>query len=97
MALDDGADPVVVSGWINEVQGERMRAERELAAAQPAGVVTEKAVRALVKGLNVRKVVAGADPKLKRQLYEALGIEVRYNPSDRMVNACAKVSVGGGT
>jgi hypothetical protein len=31
-ALESGADPVVVSGWMAEVQGERLRAEAELAS-----------------------------------------------------------------
>ena len=32
-ALEAGADPTVVTGWISEVQGERLAAERALAAA----------------------------------------------------------------
>ena len=40
--LDAGADPVIVAGWISQVQGERLRAERDLAAAQPSGRHTPK-------------------------------------------------------
>ena len=32
-AIDSGADPSVVARWISEVQGERLRAEQELASA----------------------------------------------------------------
>ena len=40
-ALEAGADPTVVTGWISELQGERLAAERALAAAQPSsGAVT---------------------------------------------------------
>jgi hypothetical protein len=87
-----------VSEWINEVRGERLIAERELAAAPPSGAVSAKAARAMVKDLgDVRSVLTGADPKLKAQLYDELGISVRYAPSDRLVSACATVRVGGGT
>ena len=97
-ALDDGADPVIVSGWINETQGERLRAENELAAAQPAGAVSEREIRTLVDSLgDVAAVLADADPKLKAQLYEDLGIDVRYDPAERTATACATVRVGGGT
>ena len=52
---------------------------------------------------DISSVLADADPKLKAQLYEELGITVRYDPSTRIVVAqsrpeiaCANVSVGGG-
>jgi hypothetical protein len=50
--LDAGADPVIVAGWISQVQGERLRAERDLAAAQPSGRLTPKQARSLVEGLK---------------------------------------------
>ena len=53
---------------------------------------------------DIASVLADADPKLKAQLYDELGITVRYDPSTRVVLAqsrpqiaCATVSVGGGT
>ena len=57
-ALEAGADPTVVSGWISEVQGKRLAAERTLAAAQPSGGVLSPAeLRQLIEGLGD---VAGA-------------------------------------
>jgi hypothetical protein len=44
-ALDSGADAAVVAGWMIEVQGERLRAEKQLAAAQPSGKVSAKQMR----------------------------------------------------
>ena len=41
--LDAGADPVIVAGWISQVQGERLWAERDLSAAQPSGRLTARA------------------------------------------------------
>jgi hypothetical protein len=34
-AVDGGADPVVVAGWMSEVHGERLRAEAELVVSGP--------------------------------------------------------------
>jgi hypothetical protein len=42
-------------------------------------------------------VLGDADPKLKSQLYEEMGISVTYDHLTRTASACAKVSVGGGT
>ena len=47
-ALDADGDPIVIAGWMAEVQGERLKAEREIALAQPAGQVTKKQIRELV-------------------------------------------------
>jgi site-specific DNA recombinase len=97
-ALDSGADPAVVAGWMSEVQTERLRAEQELAAAQPRAKLTDEQVRSLVRSLgDIAAVLADADPKLKSQLYEELGISVTYDHANRTATACAKVSVGGGT
>jgi hypothetical protein len=103
--LDAGADPVVVAGWMSEVQGERLKAEREIGVAQPAGQLTKKQIRALVASLkDIAAVLATADPKLKAEVYEELGITVKYDPTRRLVSvesrppsACTTVSVGGGT
>ena len=103
-SLDAGADPVIVAGWISQVQGERIHAERDLVAAQPSGKLAAEQVRSLVDGLtHFASVLAGADPKLKAKLYEKLGITVRYDRSIRIVAAqsrpqvaCATVSAGGG-
>ena len=48
---------MVVAGWMSEVQGERLRAEQEIVAAQPAGRLTAEAVRSLVDSIGG---VAGA-------------------------------------
>ena len=42
-AVETGDDPVVVTGWIQEVQGERPVAERTLASGQPSGDVLSPA------------------------------------------------------
>lgn len=104
-ALDDGVDAVVVGEWIREVQADRLRAEREIALAQPSGTFTKKQIRELVAELgDIASVLADADPKLKAQVYEELGITVTYDPCRRVAKLesrpskpWATVSVGGGT
>jgi hypothetical protein len=103
--LDAGGDPVVVAGWMSEVQAERLRAEREITLAQPAGQYTTEQIRELVAELgSVTNALADADPKLKAQVYEDLGITVTYDPTrhvarieSRPANPWATVSVGGPT
>jgi hypothetical protein len=61
--------------------------------------------RSLVEALkDVAGALAEADPKLKAQVYEELGVTVTYDPDRRVAKlesrpqiAWAKVSVGGGT
>lgn len=103
-ALDSGADPVVVADWMAEVSGERLRAKQDLAEAQPGGRLTAKQVRVIVDGLmNIAAVLTDADPGLKAQLYDELGITVRYDPAEHLVSVESRprpgwgtVSVGGG-
>ena len=95
-ALDDGADPVVVSGWINEVTGERLKAQQEIEAARPVDAVSVEGVRVLVAGLgDITRVLSEAHPELKQRLYQELDLGVSYDPNGR--RACATVRVGGGT
>jgi hypothetical protein len=104
-AIDAGADPVVVAGWMAEVQGERLKAEREIGLAQPSGQLTKSQVRALVSSLkDIVSVLADADPKLKAEAYAELGISVTFDPVTRMISAesrpagaCRTERVGGGT
>ena len=103
-ARDAGADPMVVVGWMSEVQGERLRAEAEIRAAQPASQVTKRQIRELVMSLQgIAEALSDADPKLKAQVYEELGISVTYDPvrhvarlESRPESPWATVSVGGG-
>jgi hypothetical protein len=104
-ALDKGADPTIVAGWISEVQGERLRTEREISLAQPSGHFTRQQIRELVTELgDIAGALSDADPKLKAQVYEELGISVTYDPTGRVARTesrpatpWATVSVGGGT
>ncbi|HVA05340.1 MAG TPA: hypothetical protein VNG12_01225, partial [Acidimicrobiales bacterium] len=104
-AIDAGADPIVVAEWMRDVQGERLRAEQEIGLAQPAGKVTKKQIRELVQSLQeITAALATADPKIKAEVYDELGISVVYDPTRHVAKLEARpqspwvtVSVGGGT
>ena len=104
-ALDADADPVIVSGWMREVQGERLAAEAELGRSIPGEPMTKDQVRKLIRAVqDLTKVLEEADPKLKAEVYADLGVSVRYDPVLRIVHveaqpkdACSTGCVGGGT
>ncbi len=104
-ALDAGADPTVVAGWMAEVQGERLRAEQELSRARPGEPMSKAQIRKLIKSLrDITAVLAEADPKLKAEVYAELGVSVEYDPALHLVTAtaspdgaCTTDRVGGGT
>jgi len=99
-ALDAGADPVVVAGWMAEVQGERLRAEQELGRTVPGEKLSKDEVRKLVRSLgDIAAVLRTTDPKDRAEVYAELGVRITYNPDGRIVIAesspCSKVRVGG--
>lgn len=101
-ALDAGADAAVVAGWMAEVQGERLRAERELQATLPGESLSKEQIRRLVLQLrDIASVLATADPRDKAEIYKELGVQVAYDPGQRLVSVtagpCTTARVGGGT
>jgi DNA invertase Pin-like site-specific DNA recombinase len=104
-ALDGGADPVVVAGWMSEVQGERLQAEADLAVSAGSDPLTGDSVRLLIEGLgDIVKALSEATPEEKAAVYTELGITITYDPELRKVTAearppiaCRTERVGGGT
>jgi hypothetical protein len=101
-ALKSGTDPAVVSQWIAEVQGEKLRAEQALATASRDEFDPDQ-IRALIEQLGpVVDVLEQAQPAAKAELYASLGLQLTYRPAQALVAveatpvACAKVRVGGG-
>jgi site-specific DNA recombinase len=91
--LDAGADPLTIAGWMREVKGERLAAERELGLATATDdPLTLDQVRALIRGVHdAVAVLSSADPKLKAQVHRELGIEITYQPSDGQAVVSARV------
>jgi site-specific DNA recombinase len=103
-ALEADVDPAVVGQWIAEVTATRQAAEAKLhqldAAPEP---LSPEAIRAALEQVGgLAGVLDSADPILRAQLYEELGIEGTYDPRARVVAIRADirrpmVRVGGGT
>ncbi|MGW3897681.1 hypothetical protein ACWD6L_21085 [Micromonospora profundi] len=107
-ALDAGADPAVVTGWIAQAQAERTRAEAELRAI--AGSTPRRMSRAEITALvtalgDITTVLREADPSDKAEVYRQLGLRLNYQPETQTVRAevdlsahrGAMVCVRGGT
>jgi len=103
-ALDKGADPEVVAGWMAEVGAERLAAQRELDGTTETAPLTGDEVRALVQ--LVRKGLIGlakAPPAQKAAMYATMGLRLTFHPENDTLDiesrpdACTQVRVGGGT
>jgi hypothetical protein len=90
-ALDAGADPTVVSGWINQTEAERLRLQRRLAverSPQAAAAITPDELAALIDSVGeVAAVLDEGDDTDKADLYRRLGLRLTFNPEARIVEA----------
>ncbi|MBQ1030395.1 recombinase zinc beta ribbon domain-containing protein [Micromonospora sp. C97] len=94
-ALDAGADPAVVTGWIAQTQAERTRAEAELHAI--AGSTPRRMSRAEITALvtalgDTTTVFRDADPADKAEVYRQLGLRLNYQPETQTVRAAVDLS-----
>ncbi|MHB2023615.1 MAG: recombinase family protein [Mycobacteriales bacterium] len=104
-ALDAGADPAVVAGWIADAQARRTQAEQLLHRGHAPRRMTQDEIATLVRGLgNLLATVRAAHPADKGEIYRKLGIGLTYQPEDKLVVVEASPpglwrnqSVGGGT
>ena len=90
-ALEAGADPVLVTNWINETQARRAAAEARL--RKPAGRrrMTREEITSLVTALgDLMQVLRDADPADKAEVYSHLGLTLTYHPEDKRVLAEAR-------
>jgi site-specific DNA recombinase len=86
-ALEADADPAVVGQWIAEVTATKQAAEASLHQLDPAPEPLSPEVirRALEQVGGLAAALDGADPVLRAQLYEELGIQGTYDPYVRVV------------
>jgi site-specific DNA recombinase len=104
-ALDAGADPAMVAGWMAEVQGERLRAKLSLDELPPLHPVTTEEAHLMLGDLRqLAEKLDNADAVQKAAFYTQLNLRMTYYPDDRVVrvsanppHACATARVGGGT
>ncbi len=92
-ALDAGADPVVVAGWMKEEQSRKAGFQRRLDRLPVAQTRTfdRDALAAALRELGDKvKVLRNADPARKAKIYADIGIELLFDPSKQEVLVSAK-------
>ena len=92
-ALDDGADPAVVAGWITGTQKQRNAALPQLHQTSRQVRMSHDQIADLVDRLaDHTQAIAAADPDCKAVLYGKLGLRLTYHPAKQTVRAEARLS-----
>jgi hypothetical protein len=88
-ALDEGASPATVAGWIAETEAEKARYVVGLRqGAKACKRMTEQEIRSIVDNLaEIAHVLADADPNDKSEIFRQLGLKLTYHPGRRIVKA----------
>jgi len=88
-ALDAGASPATVGGWIAETEAEKARYEVGLRQEPKARKrMTEQEIRSVVDKLaEIAHVLADADPNGKSEIFRQLGLKLTCHPGRRIVEA----------
>jgi site-specific DNA recombinase len=92
-ALDAGADPTVVTGWITEVQNRRRKIQEQLTPLRPrpARPMTREQITTLVRQLgDITTALAEADPTDRAEVYRQLGLRLTYHPEQQKVRVQAQ-------
>jgi site-specific DNA recombinase len=94
-ALEAGADPVIVTGWINETQARRAVPEARLRKPTGRRRMTHEEITRLVTALgDVMRVLRDADPADKAEVYSRLGLKLTYHPGGKRVIAEVRPDLG---
>jgi site-specific DNA recombinase len=103
-ALEAGADPAIVAGWMKESEAERLAAELELSETASQDPLSEREIRALIAVVRTSLAsLDGADPEVRKTIYQEMGLRLTFHPERNAVEiesrptACTQVRVGGGT
>lgn len=93
-ALEAGADPAVVAGWIAETQAERRHAkerQRTPTSAEATAKIrhfTQEEIITIVEELgDLVAALRDADPEHKLEVYRNLGLRLTYTPETQTVRA----------
>ncbi|WP_328394242.1 hypothetical protein OHS70_05560 [Streptomyces sp. NBC_00390] len=97
-ALDAGADPLVVTQWINEAQKDKEAARKKLDALptttrKKGAPLDAQQIREIAESLgDIAQRIQTADTDKKGPLYEALGITVSYEHEKRTATVRSRPS-----
>ena len=95
-ALDAGASPVTVAGWIAETEAEKARHEVGLRQVPKARErMTDQEIRSVVdKFADIAQVLSRANAEDKAEIFRQLGLRLTYHPGRRLVEAKIEPSYG---
>ncbi|MER7818430.1 hypothetical protein [Streptomyces sp. NPDC096153] len=98
-ALDSGADPAVVTQWINGAQRDREAAQKKLDALPSVNrkkepPLTADQIREIAERLgDIAQRIQAADADTKEPLYDALGITITYDNATRTATVRSRPSL----
>ncbi|GAA0397514.1 putative recombinase [Acrocarpospora corrugata] len=86
-ALEAGADPVVVAGWIRDEQAKKVQAEARLRRepARRRRLSRDDLAEAMRTVGDAVRLLGTAEPIRKARLYTKLGVRLTYHPSKQKV------------
>jgi site-specific DNA recombinase len=80
-ALEAGADPALIAGWMAETQAERDAAQRRIQPASRRGRLSQADIADLIASVgDLTSVLASADAAAKAEIYRELGLRLTYSP-----------------
>ncbi|MGO8887765.1 MAG: hypothetical protein ACLPUO_29355 [Streptosporangiaceae bacterium] len=94
-ALEAGADPKIITGWMAETQARRSAAEARMHAGPlRVRISREEITRRLAEMRDVASALATAAPADKAAMYGQLGLSLTYHPDARRVDVKAQPMSG---
>lgn len=87
-ALDAGATPATVAGWIAETEAEKQNYALAMRRSKASPRMTEEEIRSVVDKLtDVIHVLSTANADDKSEIFRQLGLRLTYHPGRRIVEA----------
>ena len=103
-ALDAGASPATVAVWIAETEAEKQSYALVMRRSRPRPRMTQQEIKSIVdKFGDIARVLIGAYPDDKAEIFRQLGLKLTYHPGRQLVKAQIEAphwyfeSVRGGT
>ena len=87
-ALDAGAGPATVAGWIAETEAEKQNYALAMRRSRSTAGMTEEEIKSVVDKLtDVIQVLSTANADDKSEIFRQLGLRLTYHPGRRIVEA----------